>query len=214
MNGHVSLRTYGAIILVPCIVVASLVILSLLPEEQVINVVRENGLVELLTVVIYAGVIGCLALLFLHKKRPGALAASGIVLLLCLRELDFHSRFTTMGIFKTKFYVSPEVPLPEKVIVSIVVLGLLAAVLVFIRQYWKDFFLGLQQKDTSMIAVACGLGCAVLSKMLDSMSHLFRPLCFWYNPAIMSRAIEETLELAIPLFFLVAIYYSYKKHSR
>ncbi len=213
MNGHVLLRAYSGIVVVPCIVVASLVILSLLPEEQVINAVRENGLVELLTVVIYAGVIGCLALLSLQRKETKTLAASGMVLLLCLRELDFHSRFTTMGIFKTRFYVSPEVPLPEKAIVSIVVLGLLAAVLVFIRQYWKNFFRGLQQKEASMIAVACGLSCAVCSKMLDSMSHLFRPLCFWYNPAIMSRAIEETLELAIPLFFLVAIYYSYKKPS-
>ncbi len=214
MGDHVSLRAYSGIAVVPCIVVVSLVILSFLPEEQVVSLIRENGLVELLTVVIYAVVISCLALLSLQRKETKPLAASGMVLLLCLRELDFHSRFTTMGIFKTKFYVSPEVPLPEKAIVSIVVLGLLAAVLVFIRQYRKDFFRGLQKKDTSMIAVACGLGCAVLSKMLDSMSHLFRPLFFWYNPAIMSRAIEETLELAIALFFLVAIYYFYKKHSR
>ncbi len=209
MAGNV--RARGAIALVFCVLVVSVVLLSFLPEERVVTLVRENGLVEMLTVVMYAVVVFCLLILPLRTRNVRTFAASGVVSLLCLRELDFHTRFTTMGIFKTKFYVSPEVPLSEKTIVTVVVLMIVVAVLLFARRHWAFFIQGLRRGETPSLAVACGLGCAVLSKMLDSMADLFHPLCFWYNPTIMLRAIEEVLEFGIPLFFLVAIYSFYKE---
>ena len=56
------------------------------------------------------------------------------VLLMGMRELDFHSRFTTMGVFKLRFFSSDTVPLSEKLIVTALLGGLGVALLLAVRK--------------------------------------------------------------------------------
>lgn len=56
---------------------------------------------------------------------------------LCLagfREFDLHKRFTTMGVSKIKFYLSPDVSATEKITVVIVLLVCLIPVLLFLKR--------------------------------------------------------------------------------
>jgi len=82
----------------------------LLPPDLTLMMVVENGPVEMLSAV---GLLGAAFWLFCRTGRNTSgqpITAGFLVLLLGLRELDFHARFTTMGVFKTKYYLSPLVP--------------------------------------------------------------------------------------------------------
>lgn len=207
MNNNFSLRNYKEIRLILSMVFALLVVFSMLPHKLVGDIIKEGSIIETLTVVVYAIVVLFLLQISFQQRASQYLPTSALVTLLALRELDFHTRFTTMGIFKTKFYISPEVPQVEKIVVSLLVLVLFLFLLAFIKHHFASFLCNLQQGKPVTVAIAFGIGSAVLSKIIDNMSELFHPLCFWYDPVVMTRAIEEVLELAIPCFFMVAIYY-------
>ena len=66
--------------------------------------IEEGGVIETLSVF---GYFLCVLLMLLKGKWPYIKKYNYfliLVILLGFRELDFHKRFTTMGIFKSKFY--------------------------------------------------------------------------------------------------------------
>jgi len=74
----------------------------------------EGGVVESLSAL---GYFVCAALMLLmggwHYVKKYHYVFM-LVMLFGMRELDFDKRFTTMGIFKSKFYASSDVPMIEK----------------------------------------------------------------------------------------------------
>lgn len=190
--------------------------LTLLPETAGAALVREAGIIETLTVYCYLAAAMLLIGLSLYGKQRYRLSAVIIVLLLGLRELDFHDRFTTMGILKSSYYLSPDVPWPEKTTVSLLMISIVFFLLHFIRHNAISFFNGLRQRRRPELAVALSLGYAVSSKILDSFSRpirsLLEPLCGTSRAYL--RIYEEVLELAIPLFILWAIYYSVRDNNK
>lgn len=181
--------------------------ISMLPKELAADVVRENGPVEVITALGYMIAAGWLFVTGLKGRIDSGLSAGFLVLLLGLREMDFHARFTTMGIFKTRFYVSPDVPVVEKVIVSIVVIALIVAIVKIIRLQCAPFLQSLCRKYPPAIAVALAVVLMVVSKMLDSFSgplqsiinlmHNDPDLCMW--------VMEEVFEMGIPCLILLAV---------
>lgn len=138
-----------------------------------------------------------------------------MVALLGLRELDYHTQFTTMGIMKTEYYISPKVPGTEKAIVAILVLIILciAVHLVWIR--WRSFLTALKAGDIAAVNLAMAIGFCVITKTLDNNSTSIRKVVvlFHNDPRTCLRIVEETMELAIPLFILLAIYHSFWKRE-
>jgi hypothetical protein len=133
------------------------------------------------------------------------------VLLLGLRELDFHARFTTMGIFKTRYYISPEVPLAEKLVVSVIVIVISIVAIRYMRQKYSSFLEGFRQRSLPAMAIFLAGCSAVLSKSLDSFSGPIEWLISLFRNDISGMALqvmEESIELAIPAFILIAIYSS------
>jgi len=177
---------------------------------------REGGLIEQLSAVGYF--ICIFFFLFQGKKRletASFLLLNVFLLFLGLRELDFHSRFTTMGIFKTRFYVSPDVPFSEKIIGTVVILFLIFTAIYIFKRHSKDFLTGLVNNKFWSIGVFLGLALMVISKIVDSQADfvelVLARIGVEWNP--MSVNVEEMMELAIPIMFLFAILSRYKSRA-
>lgn len=184
-------------------------VMSLLPSELAASLVKEHGPVEAATAAGFFIGAGWLLIRSIGKKSGDAFSASLIILLLGLRELDFHARFTTMGVFKTRYYISPEVPAGEKMVVTVIMIGLIILVWRFLLRHSKPFFSSLREGEKGAVVLALAIGSGILAKTMDSMSGPLRKAVgvFHSDPRTCLRVAEETIELAIPMFICLAVYY-------
>lgn len=153
----------------------------------------ESGPIQIFTVVGYC--MACVVAVFLQWKGQisSGYQAALIFLALGLRELDFHDRFTTMGIMKSRFYISDAVPLTEKIIGAVVLLGLTYLVVLFLKKNLRSFFSALRTGNRAALLSLNGFSFLIVSKLIDANSSLI--VC----------SIEETIEMTIPFFFLFAM---------
>lgn len=174
-----------------------------LPEAMV----RENGPVEVLS----AGGYFLFCLFLLYGNYSGAVrtrVAPGVfVFLLGLRELDFHVHFTTMGMFKSRFFISPDVPLLEKTIVTFGIVALLVYAFLYFRHALPRVKKALMKGRSWAVFTVCGVACAVCSKaLLDGNAKMIANLLpMMESPRTLVRIMEECLELFIPIFFIGAL---------
>ncbi len=154
--------------------------------------IRENGPVEIFTVIGYFLAFIVAVKMQLKGYNFGA-GVAVIIMTMGLRELDFHDRFTTMGIMKSRFYLSDSVPLQEKLVVSVLVLFLLCFLAAFIKKFYHPFLSALRTGNTAAILALQGIIFTIISKLIDSTPFLF------------AQIVEESMELAIPYFFLAAM---------
>lgn len=168
----------------------------------------EGGVIETLAA---GGYIVCVASLireggFRWVGRHFYFAA--IVVAMCLRELDFHSNYTTMSITKSSFYVAGHVPLGEK-LGAVLVLGfLIVCGVVMVRRHGRSFFKGLRNLDAVALAIAAAGLSAVAAKSLDGIGRKLGEIGLIVPESVemVSLAIEEVLELGIPAFAALAVF--------
>lgn len=168
----------------------------------------EGGVIESLAA---GGYIVCLVSLF----REGGFRWAGrhfyfaaITLAMCLRELDFHSDYTTMSITKSRFYVSAEVPLVEKIGAVLVIGFLIYCGVVMVRRHGRSFLNGLRNFDAVALAIAAAALSAVAAKALDGIARKLGEFGLIVPESVetISLAIEEVLELGIPAFTALAVF--------
>lgn len=190
--------------------------INLLPSDVATELVKENGPVEILTAAGLLAAAGWLMWAWSCGRIKQGCSAGVIVLLLGLRELDFHARFTTMGIFKSRFYISPTVPLTEKLVVSCIVILILVFAIWFIRRNISEFRRGVLSREPVSILILMAIITAVLSKVLDGSSEVIEMLLFMEpgKRGVGFRVIEECMELAIPICILLAISYSLRGKNK
>lgn len=179
----------------------------LLPDHISQEMVRENGPVEILSAAGYF--LFCIFLFYFNYTGvvKTGLAPGVFLLFLGLRELDFHVRFTTMGIFKTKFFVSSQVPFTEKIIVTLFILSLIAYGIFYLRRSFPGFKKDLLSGRPYTYSIIAAVGSIFISKLLDGNSIIFEILLpMLENPKILSIAMEECLEMFIPVFFVLALF--------
>jgi hypothetical protein len=179
----------------------------LLPEKIAHEMVKENGLIEVLSAAGYF----LLCVFLIRFNYTGAIktgfAPVFFLFFLGLRELDFHVRFTTMGIFKTKFFVSPQVPFTEKIIVTLFILSLIAYGVIYLRRTLPGFKKDLPSGWPYAFSIVAAVGCVFISKLLDGNSKIFEALFpMLENPRMLSVTMEECLEMFIPVFFIRALF--------
>lgn len=177
-----------------------------LPAPMRHDLLRENGPIEMLTVLGY--VAAALALLVAGGRlfTTHRWYLPFIIVVMGLRELDFDKRFTTMGILKSGFYLSAEVPLAEK-LVGLLVVGLVAAACVLALHKHAGAFL---RRLRALRPDACAIGLAivfvVISKSIDGLARKLAGvgIAVGDDIAALAHMTEELLEFGIPLMLGVA----------
>ncbi len=169
------------------------IVVSIQDYARAFYLTSENGPIQMFTVVGY--LLVCAVAVRMHLQGTVAFANGVAVICLAmgLRELDFQDRFTTMSITKIRFYISDIVPLSEKIVVAIMVVSFLSYLFCFIKKNYRNFLLAVKGGYKAALLALNGIVCVFLSKLLDS------------NPSIYACIVEETMEFAIPYFFLTAL---------
>jgi len=181
--------------------------IALLPGDLPYLTVKEFGPIETISVGLYFLFI----LFIVYFNATGILRTSFVpgifALLLALREMDFHARFTTMGMFKIKFYLSPEVPFEQKIIVVLFDIAVISYGIVYLKKATPAFLRALSARKVYSFSIILGLVCMVASKLIDGNSEVFEFLLGMEagDLGIYSSIMEECLELFIPVFFIRAL---------
>lgn len=192
------------------VTVAVLVVLIALPffldPELQIFYLSEGGPVQVFSAAAYLVVTTTLV-----REMDGAALREYwflpvIPLAMCLREMDFHAHFTTYSITKTLLYVSPEVPLAEKIVGVFVFVVLGVAGYLLVARCGKAFVNGLRRLDVPSLAVAATITSAVASKALDGAASNLGFLGIDVQSTLLSVVFEEVLELGIPVFLAIAVF--------
>lgn len=187
-----------------------------LPQDHMQVMIREDGPIEMASAIGYLFAAAGLFIAGYYRRMDHGLFSGLLVLSLALRELDFHDRFTTMGIFKTLFYVSPKVPIPEKIIVTLLVLCIFFGFFWYVKKFGRRYLQALRNKDNGALCVTIAVALAILSKTLDSNSDEINQLIMSitsYSATIVVSVSEEVFELGIPLFIILALYYGSVRYS-
>jgi hypothetical protein len=171
-------------------------------------VVTEGGWIENLTAAGHFMAVGLFICVGGRRFLREHFSTCLLVLAFGLRELDFDKRFTTMGIFKTRFYKSAGVPVDEKIIGLFVIGILLLVVWDVIRKYSKSWRAGKKHLD----AVSCGVllvgALLVLSKTADGFRRRLREFGMSVSDGVsfnITRA-EEILEMGLPIVIIIAFF--------
>jgi hypothetical protein len=139
-----------------------------------------------------------------------------LVTLFGCRELDFDKAFTTIGILKSRFFVSPDVPVGEKLAGLIVVTILLWSVYMILSRHFTGFLAGLRQKTPEAVGIAIVFFLLAFSKSIDGLPRKLQPLGIDVAPEIGSflGALEEVLELGIPIYIALVTHAWFKREMR
>lgn len=131
-----------------------------------------------------------------------------LMIMASFREFDGHKEFTTMSILKSRFYVSENVPMIEKIIGGIFILVLLYAALRLSTYLWR-WVKNVFKFQMEAWIIGIGLGSMVIAKALDTLPRNFPELLEY---GYFMRAIEESLEFNSALFFVLVSLLIYKKN--
>lgn len=185
---------------------AALVVFRLTPGW----LLDEGGLIETLTVVLYAALIGGILYFRKMKWSPGNYFSAFIVLMLMFRELDFDKAFTTMGFFKSSFFVSPDVSPLEKTVVSLVIIAILVVFIGMLWRYRGALFEGLVRFKRPQWGVFTAFAFAFVSKIfLDGLPRKLDGFGLTLDGYLLEnhQVFEEVLELGIPIALIMSLYY-------
>lgn len=168
----------------------------------------EGGPVEIFSA---AGYLTVLVALWREGGRQFVLRHPYFMLIpaaMSLRELDFHSRFTAMTITKTRFYISAEIPLLHKALAVMAIALLLWAFVTMARRHAAELIAGLRAGRAYAVALVIAAGLVVGSKLLDGIARKLATygIGISSHSTQIAEALEEVMELGIPLFMLVALF--------
>ena len=166
----------------------------------------EEGPFEEMSIVLWVA-LGAM-LLFHDVRSPRVLALATLSFVFAAREADLHKAFTVMSISKIKFYLSPDVPMMQKIIGGLVLLAVVALIIHLARLCWRFFFqqggLGTPVGQVLLLPVLL----LPISKVLDRFSNGLRESFDIHLSSTVNQfiaAFEEGMEMAMPVLFIVAL---------
>lgn len=185
----------------------------LFPWEMTLEWMQEGGVIENLTILMYY-----LALASLWLFPPPALrrldvgAVSLLLLAAAARELDLHKALFGISILKTSFY--RDYASGSQIVLALAILLPVFAAAIYLALRWsKTVALAVKTRNPAGFTVGTVFIFLVLLKIFDSAigmigAQLERPGEVWgyTTPAgLITMALEESLELALPLLIVVAL---------
>ncbi|WP_157471752.1 hypothetical protein [Gilvimarinus agarilyticus] len=130
------------------------------------------------------------------------------VTLLGLRELDFDKRYSTLGLFKSATFRSPDVSLLEKGITLVVVLLVVWLAIALIVKYLRPLLTRAVQFNMVAISICCAGGLLVVARTLDGIARKLGE--FGVNVTahteVHTTIIEEVFELGAPYSLIIALF--------
>ncbi len=189
-------------VIIVCLAVALAFSLSLGPRA--LQLTQEGGPIEIATVVLYAAVL-IAGLALWRRGIQAATLVSLAALLMGLREMDAHKAFTTYGVFKTRLYVSPDVPLLEKVLAGGAVLVLIILVGLAARSAWRSMR---GRGSPAVLTLGALVAFGIFLKEMDGFPRKLADVGLMLEPAVLavSKAVEETGELGLPVLLGLALW--------
>jgi hypothetical protein len=176
--------------------------------------IRENGPIELLSAI---GYFVCLIPLLRHgvEDSKSQLLMAFFLLILGMRELDFHARFTAMELTKIKFYLSSNVPIMEKAIGAAIILLFAYCIMSLSKEYFLAYVGAVKQLEPYAIGVSLAFLFLMISLGLDGFEKKAATLGFAITSDVsdIMIVVEEVIEFGIPIMFLIAIM-SYHKQLK
>lgn len=186
-----------------------IIILEFIDSELKYIIIKEGGFVESLSAI---GYFACVIVLifYLWKKKEGSKSYWHIIFVLVVfgcRELDFNARFTTMSLTKIKLYLSPDVPVIEKIIGIIIMSLLLHSVIYLIKNHFKNLMRAIKRAEPCAVGIFFGILLLFLTKTLDGFGRKLAGIgiAIGNDIELIAVSMEEVLELGIPFMFMIAI---------
>lgn len=149
-----------------------------------------------------------LCLLNAEIKPDTRVFAALAAVLLGLREMDFHKRLFDISFIKTNFYRSAEIPLMDKLLGFILLLGIIFVFLVLAKKLVQTVR---SMKDSLNIAhffIFLTIVCGGLSKVLDRTTSTLKEefgIELLKHSQVMIMTIEEGVEMLLPILLIVAV---------
>ncbi|MDF7800231.1 hypothetical protein P4C99_12200 [Pontiellaceae bacterium B1224] len=168
------------------------------------KIMNEGGWIETASWISYFVAAFFVALQL--RRMPVRWSMFVMTLLLGLRELDCDKRFTTMGIFKSRFYSSSEVPISEKLIGIVITAGILVTLFFLIKNHFKPFLARLKRLEGPSLSFFFSGGLLVFAKSIDGLSRKLEPFGIEPSDATnrIAGSVEECFELAAAILIIVA----------
>lgn len=178
-----------------------------LPPETFKPLFTESGPFEQMSILLWL-LLGLVLLLPLGLPTAPRLAMAALALLFAAREADLHKRYTSMSLAKIKFYLSPDVALPEKLLGGLVLLGSVALIVYLAHKLYRyvRYGQGLRSSPGQVMVLAALM--LPVSKVIDRFSSQLYEMFEIVLPPLLQRliaAFEEGMEMAMPVLFLVAL---------
>jgi len=190
---------------------------TMLDDSTRKSLLSEDGPVEIASAALY---FVCCAYALIRgggaflKKYPYFIV---IPLLFGMRELDFDKRFTTIGVLKSKFYVSPLEPWHTKLIVIALGLAVIVLMVMMVKNHLKGLWESLRSGSPLGWGVVLVLAMLVVSKSLDGLERKCLSIGLSVAPLLAkySSVAEEIIELGIPVMMLLLFnhYFSQRGQS-
>lgn len=191
----------------------SAAVFFLMPRDIAVALLREGGPVESAQCGLY--VVGALIAWLLAARgiwKNGVLGGA-ILAVFALRELDVQTMFTSMSVLKTRFFISPDVPLMAKLIAGIALAAVAYLVIRFLMNAAPALRNLRRERPPWAAPALTGVLLLAASILLDGTRRHLESLGVDYGETtvFVSMVLEETVELGIPLMFLIALLALWKK---
>jgi hypothetical protein len=183
------LLPYGLLVFLTILAALTLSIISPLYFSS-----HENGLIEQSTSYLLC-LAAILALYFFTKTKQNLLGISSALFLFgSMREMDWHSKFTSQSVLKSRFYLDSNTPGIEKIIGIFVIFLLIYIIIKFFKELYS-FRKNLNDYSTALIILILGISLFIIGKFLDGIFRYIPELIIYrdnYSDSV--RNIEEILE--------------------
>lgn len=194
--------------------VAAVIFSELVSPEIHGKMMNEGGWVETASWVAYF--VAAFFILLKTLRSPSRWSMLVCTMLLGMRELDFDKRFTTMGIFKSRFYSSSEVPISEKLIALVITAAIVTALFFLVKDHLKPFIQKVKARSGASCTVLLAGGLLVFAKSIDGLSRKLEPFGIEPSDAVnrIAGSVEECFELTGALLVIVAAVGAYVHRSK
>ncbi len=198
------------------IVLLLFVVISTFDDYTTGLFVSEGGLVESLTVILY---FSCFAYLVMQGKLAYVKKyyyLASVPVIFGLRELDFHSRFTTESILRGSFYIRGHIPFYEKIMGVIIILVGAAIVFLIIRNHRTDFLLELKKGSARPVGVLLVIVSIITSLTLDGLGRKVAWMGIKLDTGISRycEILEETSELGISIILMIMFICYFRREAQ